>query len=143
MPPLSARVRAHLKSLAHPLAPLVQVGIEGVTPAVGRAATIALEQHELIKIRLGQGFEGEREEAAAELVKLTNSQLVQVIGRIVVLYRRRSKDDPKRSRIVLPTPGPARKAAVPVKPARPRDEALEQVMAEMAATEIAGDESAG
>lgn len=111
MPPLSARVRAHLKSLAHPLAPLVQVGIDGVTPAVGRAATIALEQHELIKIRLGQGFEGDRDEAAQQLVALTGAQLVQVIGKIVVLYRRRSKDDPKRPRIVLPQAKPARKPA--------------------------------
>jgi len=102
MPPLSARARAHLKSLAHGLAPLVQVGIDGMTPAVGKAASIALEQHELIKIRLGQGYEGEREAAAQELVELTASQLVQVIGRIVVLYRRRSKDDPKRPRIVIP-----------------------------------------
>jgi len=102
---LSARVRAHLKSLAHGLAPLVQVGVEGVTPAVGRAASIALEQHELIKIRLGQGYEGERDDAGKELAELTGASLVQVIGRIVVLYRRRSKDDPNRPRIVLPTPG--------------------------------------
>ncbi len=106
MPPLSARARAHLKSLAHGLAPLVQVGSEGITPAVGRAASIALEQHELIKIRLGQAYEGERDEAGAQLVEITASQLVQVIGRIVVLYRRRSKDDPKRSRIVIPSTAP-------------------------------------
>lgn len=105
MSQLSARVRAYLKSLAHGLAPLVQVGAEGVTPAVGRAASVALEQHELIKIRLGQGYEGERDDAAKELAELTGASLVQVIGRIVVLYRRRSKDDPKRARIVLPTPG--------------------------------------
>lgn len=104
MPPLSARARAHLKSLAHGLAPLVQVGADGLTPALGRATTIALEDHELIKIKLGQSFEGERVAAAQELAGLTGAQVVQVIGRVVVLYRRRSKDDPKRPRIVLPTP---------------------------------------
>jgi RNA-binding protein len=108
MPPLSARVRAHLKSLAHSLAPVVQVGAEGITPGVCRAATVALEDHELIKVRLGQAYEGERDDAAQELVAGTGSQLVQVIGRIVVLYRRRSKDDPKRPRIVLPTVKKAR-----------------------------------
>ena len=117
MPPLSARARAHLKSLAHGLAPLVQVGVDGMTPAVGRAASIALEQHELIKIRLGQGFEGERKAAAQELVELTTSQLVQVIGRIVVLYRRRSKDDPKRPRIVIPTPVVSKTKPAASKPA--------------------------
>jgi RNA-binding protein len=106
LPPLSARARAHLKSLAHGLAPLVQVGADGITPAVGRAVSIALEDHELIKIRLGQAYEGEREAAGQELVELTASQLVQVIGRIVVLYKRRSKDDPKRPRIVIPVAKP-------------------------------------
>jgi RNA-binding protein len=113
MQPLSARARAHLKSLAHGLAPLVQVGGDGLTPAVARAATVALEDHELIKVKLGQAFEGEREAAALDLAGLTAAQVVQVIGRVVVLYRRRSKDDPKRPRIVLPAPGPgvARKSA--------------------------------
>jgi RNA-binding protein len=102
MQPLSARARAHLKSLAHGLAPVVQVGAEGLTPAVARATTIALEDHELIKIKLGQGFEGERAAAGAELAEQTGAQLVQVIGRVIVLYRRRSKQDPKRPRIELP-----------------------------------------
>ena len=105
MQPLSARARAHLKSLAHGLAPLVQVGGDGLTPAVARAASIALEDHELIKVKLGQAFEGEREAAALDLAGQTSAQVVQVIGRVVVLYRRRSKDDPKRPRIVLPPPG--------------------------------------
>lgn len=113
MSPLSARARAHLKSLAHGLAPLVQVGGEGLTPAVARATSIALEDHELIKIKLGQAFEGEREAAALDLAEKASAQVVQVIGRVVVLYRRRSKDDPKRPRIVLPPPGTgaARKSA--------------------------------
>lgn len=122
LPPLSARARAHLKSLAHGLAPLVQVGADGITPGVGQAALVALEQHELIKIRLGQAYEGERKVAAQELVVATASQLVQVIGRIVVLYRRRSKDDPKRPRIVIPVaakakPGPGKVADKPGKQA--------------------------
>lgn len=101
MPSLSARARAQLKSLAHSLAPLVQVGSEGLTPAVQRAATIALEDHELVKVKLGQGFTGERDEAGKALAEQTNAALVQVIGRVVVLYRRRCKDDPKRPRIEL------------------------------------------
>ncbi len=102
MASLSARSRAHLKALAHPLAPVVQVGQEGVTHAVAQAATVALEDHELIKVKLGQGFTGEREDAAATLSAQTGGQVVQVIGRVVVLYRPRSKSNPRRPRIRLP-----------------------------------------
>lgn len=101
MSPLSARTRAQLKSLAHGLAPVVQVGADGLTEAVERAASIALERHELVKVKLGQGFTGEREEAGRALAEKTGAALVQVIGRVVVLYRRRCKDDPKRPRIEL------------------------------------------
>nr|WP_276599590.1 ribosome assembly RNA-binding protein YhbY [Nannocystis sp. SCPEA4] len=101
-PVLGAHSRAFLKSLAHHLAPVVQVGVEGISPEVVRAASIALEDHELIKVKLGQNFEGERNEAAEELAEQTGSAAVQVIGRVVVLYRRRSRDDPKKPRIELP-----------------------------------------
>lgn len=103
-PALDARARAFLKSLAHKLAPVVQLGVEGISPAAVRQISVALEDHELIKVKLGQNFPGEREESADELAARTGSSLVQVIGRIVVLYRRRSADDPKRPRIVLPRP---------------------------------------
>jgi RNA-binding protein len=98
---LSARARAQLKSLAHGLAPVVQVGSEGLTPAVARATTVALEDHELVKVKLGQAFEGDRDEAGRTLAEQTDAALVQVIGRVVVLYRRRCKDDPKKPRIEL------------------------------------------
>ncbi|MCY0988939.1 ribosome assembly RNA-binding protein YhbY [Nannocystis sp. ILAH1] len=101
-PVLGARSRAFLKSLAHPLAPVVQVGAEGISPEVVRATSIALEDHELIKVKLGQNFPGERVEAAEELAAQTGAAAVQVIGRVVVLYRRRSREDPKRPRIELP-----------------------------------------
>lgn len=101
MSSLSARARAQLKSLAHGLAPLVQVGSEGLTPAVARATTVALEDHELVKVKLGQAFTGDRDEAGQALAEQTDASLVQVIGRVVVLYRRRCKDDPKKPRIEL------------------------------------------
>ncbi|MFY0536695.1 YhbY family RNA-binding protein [Nannocystis pusilla] len=66
-----------------------------------RATSIALEDHELIKVKLGQNFPGERVEAAEELAAQTGAAAVQVIGRVVVLYRRRSREDPKRPRIEL------------------------------------------
>lgn len=101
-PALGARDRAFLKSLAHSLAPVVQLGVEGISPAVVSATSVALEDHELIKVKLGQNFPDERETAAAQLAERTGAAAVQVIGRVIVLYRRRSRDDPKRPRIELP-----------------------------------------
>jgi RNA-binding protein len=81
---------------------LVIVGADGLTEAVCSATQVALEDHELVKVRLGAGFTGDRREAAHQLAAATRSALAQLVGRVVVLYRRRARDDAKRPRIVLP-----------------------------------------
>lgn len=101
-PKVSSRARAHLRSLAHHLAPVVRVGAEGITSALVEATSAALEEHELIKVRIGQGFAGDRREAARQLAAATRADLTQIIGRVVVLYRPRARDLPNRPRIVLP-----------------------------------------
>lgn len=100
--PLRPRQRSHLKALAHALEPVVQIGVDGLSDGVARAVAIALEDHELIKVRLGQGFEGDRHEAASALGRAVDAAVVQVIGRVIVLYRRRARDLPERPRIELP-----------------------------------------
>jgi RNA-binding protein len=101
-PVVTTRARAHLRALAHHLEPVVQVGADGLSEALREAVVIALDQHELIKVRLGQAFEGKRREAARELADAVAADLVQVIGRVIVLYRPRKKPDPKKPTIVLP-----------------------------------------
>lgn len=86
---LTPRQRQYLKGLAHPLAPVVQVGTAGVTDAVVAAIDEALERHELIKVKLGKGHGGERAPTAADLAARCDAALCQVIGRVVVLYRPR------------------------------------------------------
>lgn len=93
----------------------MQLGHEGLTEAVVSAIATALEQHELIKVRIGQGFEGDRKALAREMATEANADLTQIIGRVVVLYRPRSgPPDPKRPAIVLPGSG----AATPASPKR-------------------------
>ena len=98
---MTPRARAHLRSLAHHLEPVVQVGTAGVSDAVCQAAAVALEDHELIKVRLAKGLE-DRPALAQHLAEATEAAVVQVIGRVVVLYRRRTRDDDARPRIELP-----------------------------------------
>lgn len=92
-PSISTRARAHLRSLAHGLRPVVQVGAGGFTEPVILATAEALAEHELVKVKLGQGFTGECKAAARELADATESDLTQVIGRVIVLYRPRPKGD--------------------------------------------------
>ncbi len=87
---LSSKQTRHLRSLAHHLSPVVMVGDRGVTPAVIHKVDVELDNHELIKVRVAQDREGVRETAAA-LSSSARADVAQIIGKIVVLYRRRVK----------------------------------------------------
>ncbi len=102
-PEITSKDRAHLRSLAHELNPLVQVGMDGVSQGVQDAVDVALTEHELIKVRFGQNYDGDRKDASAGLAEAVGADLTQVIGRIAVLYRPRGKDLPNRPRIKLPS----------------------------------------
>jgi len=103
-PTISTRARAHLRSLAHHLEPLSQIGHEGITEAYVESVSVLLERHELIKVRVAQAYEGDRREVARALATSLGADLSQMIGRVIVLYRPRAskKKDPKRPPIVLP-----------------------------------------
>jgi RNA-binding protein len=94
---LTGKQRSFLRALAHPLKPVVQIGHSGLTKAVLSAIDVALETHELIKVR-ALGEDVDVNEFSAEVEAATRSKVAQVIGKTLVLYRRREKE-PK---IVLP-----------------------------------------
>lgn len=96
---LTSRQRAHLKSLAHELSPVVLVGSDGLTAGLHSAVDKALKDHELIKVRLGQSFLDPRKPAAGQLAESVEAVLVQLIGRIIILYRPRDPKDKRK----LPT----------------------------------------
>ena len=95
---LTGKQRRHLRALGHHLAPVVQVGQEGVSDAVVSQADAQLDAHELIKVKIGESSPQDRHEAADTLAARTQAQVAQVLGRTVLLYRPR-KDKPQ---IVLP-----------------------------------------
>ena len=96
-PELTNRQRSILRGLGHHLHPIVQVGKEGISEGLLAAIATAMEQHELIKLRLLESVPGDRFELAAELAKGCRAALVQVIGRNVLLYRPRPATDPRPS----------------------------------------------
>ena len=96
--PLSGKQRRYLRGLGHHLEPVVQVGKEGLSEGLVGALDAALEQHELVKVKLLESVGADRKELGAALAEASTAELAQVLGRTVLLYRRRTKD-PK---IVLP-----------------------------------------
>jgi len=89
-PSLDGAQRRYLRSLAHPLKPVVFVGEGGVSPAVEKAVAAALESHELIKVRLRQP--ADKQSAARQLAAASHSALCGVVGHTVVLYRPAPED---------------------------------------------------
>ncbi len=96
--PLSTSQRRYLRGLAHPLKPVIQLGAKGLTEAVIKELTLALDQHELIKVRLGTADRVQRDEQITHILAQSNSQLVQRIGHIACLFRRNIE----QPRIALP-----------------------------------------
>jgi RNA-binding protein len=84
----SGELRRRLRGLAHRLSPVVQIGKEGVTPAVIRQVTGALHDHELIKVKLGGEGPDDRFAAAERLGEQPGVNVVQILGRVIVLYKR-------------------------------------------------------
>ena len=88
MQKLTTRQRSYLRSLAHPLRPVLQLGKEGVSPGTVRTVESAFANRELIKIKvLDSSPAGARESAAMLAERVSGSHVVQVIGKTVVLYR--------------------------------------------------------
>jgi RNA-binding protein len=95
---LTEKQRRHLKGLAHPLKPVILLGNAGLTDAVVAETSRALNDHELIKVRLPGLDREERNAALMSLAERTGSAFVTRIGHIAVLFRQREKV----SRFVLP-----------------------------------------
>ncbi len=89
--PLNKKQRSHLRKLAHPLKPVVIVGQAGLTENVIAEINVALEHHELIKVRLNAADKTTRQEMIDTIIEQSSAELVQAIGHICALYRRAEK----------------------------------------------------
>jgi RNA-binding protein len=89
--PLTGKQRRALRAKGHHLEPVVIVGQSGVTEGVLSAVTQALNDHELIKVKINEGPET-RQEAAARMAEGTGSELVQLLGRTALLFKKRVED---------------------------------------------------
>ena len=97
---MNSRQRAYLKGLAMNLEAIFQIGKSSLTPELTAAVAEALEARELIKISVLKNCADDSRELAQILSERTHSQVVQVIGKKIILYKP-AKDEKKR-KIQLP-----------------------------------------
>ena len=97
---MTSKQRAYLKGLAMNLDPIFQIGKGSVTPELTTAVSEALEARELIKLTVLKNCLDDSNSIAQLLAERTRSEVVQVIGKKIVLYKQ-AKDEKKR-KIVLP-----------------------------------------
>ncbi|EON71822.1 ribosome assembly RNA-binding protein YhbY [Lysinibacillus sphaericus] len=95
---LTGKQKRFLRAEAHHLTPIFQVGKGGVSDEMTKQIREALEVRELIKVRILDNCEEDKQDVADALAKGTHAQLVQLIGLTVVLY----KESRNNKKIVLP-----------------------------------------
>ena len=96
---MTTKQRAYLKGLAMTMNPIFQVGKNSMTPDFTKAVSEALEARELIKISVLKNCADDPNELADILAERTRSQVVQVIGKKIVLYKEGKE---KSKKIQLP-----------------------------------------
>ena len=99
---MTSKQRAFLKSLAMNIVPTVQIGKSGLTPDVTKSVEEAFNTKELMKLSVLQNCMEYPKDMAQTIAERTGSQVVQVIGRKIVLYKE-GKGDKKK--IILPKAG--------------------------------------
>lgn len=97
---MTSKQRSYLKGLAMTMEPIFQIGKSSVTPEITAAICEALDARELIKITVLKNCLDDGRSIAEVLAERTHSEVVQVIGKKIVLYKP-AKDESKR-KIVLP-----------------------------------------
>lgn len=89
---LTGKQRRHLRALGHELRPIVQLGKDGIDDGLVAAVDAALATHELVKIKVGESANLDRHAAADTVAARTKSEVAQVLGNTVLLYRARDED---------------------------------------------------
>ena len=95
---LTSKQRAYLKGLAMTLEPVFQIGKSGLTPEVTEAVREAFNKKELIKLAVLKNCMDDPRQMAEMLAERTGSQVVQIIGKKIVLY----KENKDHKKIELP-----------------------------------------
>ena len=112
----STELRRRLRAAGHTLAPVVQIGKQGATAAVVKQVTLALYDHELVKVKLGSECPETRFEVAEHFAAEPGVKVAQILGRTILLYQRHPKQPKFEKAIALVENSRERAARLPAKP---------------------------
>jgi RNA-binding protein len=96
---ISAEQKKAMRSIGHNLNPVVTIAGNGLSETVLDELNRALDDHELIKVKIAIGERDTRAEAINEMVKQTGAELIQKIGKVALIVRRNPKAHPKLSNL--------------------------------------------
>ncbi|MBD3671319.1 MAG: ribosome assembly RNA-binding protein YhbY [Gammaproteobacteria bacterium] len=97
---LNSKQIRYLRKQAHALKPVVIVGQHGITDSLVEEIDLALERHELIKIRVNASDREARKTMIDEICQRSRSELIQSVGHVASIFRRRLN---KPTRFTLPS----------------------------------------
>ncbi|WP_343209069.1 ribosome assembly RNA-binding protein YhbY [Anaerolentibacter hominis] len=96
---MTSKQRAYLKGLAMTMDPIFQIGKGSLSPEMTEGVSQALEARELIKVSVLQNCTDDPGELAGILAERTKSQVVQVIGKKIVLYRPAKQEEKRKIKL--------------------------------------------
>ena len=99
-PTLDSALRRELRRIGHALNVVVQVGDGGLSDGVLAEVRRALDDHELIKVRMPAGDRDDRRALTEALCEATGAALVQSIGRVALIWVPAEEPDPKKSNVI-------------------------------------------
>lgn len=97
--PLSATEKKYFRGIGHHLRPVVMIAGNGLSESVLAELERALEEHELIKVKVSVGDREARNAAIGELAGRCGCEVVATIGNIALVYRPAKKQNPKLSNV--------------------------------------------
>ena len=95
---LSETQKHHLRGLGHHLKPVVWIGQHGLKEAVMSEIELALDAHELIKVKVAADRDA-RVQYTSDVCRQTGAELIHTIGQMLILFRRNEK----KPKIALPS----------------------------------------
>ncbi len=85
---MNSELKKQLRAKAHALKPIIITGQAGISPPLLNEINLALDHHELIKVRVNAEDRGQRRETGEMIRTETGAELIQSIGHIITLYRK-------------------------------------------------------
>jgi len=98
--PTSATDKKHLRRLGHNLKPVVTIATKGLTDTVNAEIDRALNDHELIKVKLAVGDRAAKKSVSEGVCATHGAELIQSIGHMLLIFRAAKKPNPKLSNLL-------------------------------------------